>query len=216
MTSTQVTPVADSSLAPAEGFVRMHFLLVADQDRSREFYRAPSGADVPSERDPVVVKVANGWLILNAGGGPTEDKPTISYEPDKTRADDLRHQAQRDARARAARRARPARARLNVDDAPRRALFASSCSGRMRWAPALRPRRSGSPCGSSVPMGASAGWRRSPATIRRQPPSARAGSGRYSAVPEATSRRLAGGRAWQRWTEPACTEGGSLSDIRKD
>jgi len=79
MTSTQVTPVADSSLAPAEGFVHMHFLVVADQDRSRRFYRAPSGADVPSEPDPVVVKVANSWLILNAGGGPTEDKPTISY-----------------------------------------------------------------------------------------------------------------------------------------
>ena len=126
MTSTQVTPVADSSLAPAEGFVRMHFLVVADQDRSRRFYRAPSGADVPSEPDPVVVKVANSWLILNAGGGPTEDKPTISYELDKARAADLRHRVQRDAHARAARRARRAPARLNVDGAQCQALFASS------------------------------------------------------------------------------------------
>jgi hypothetical protein len=127
MTSTQVIPAADFSLARAEGFVRMHFLVVvADQDRSRAFYRAPSGADVPSEPDPVVVKVANSWLILNAGGGPTEDKPTISYELDKTRAADLRHQAQRDLRARAARRARRAPARLNVDGAQCQALFASS------------------------------------------------------------------------------------------
>jgi hypothetical protein len=127
MTSTQVTPAADSSLAPAEGFVRMHFLVVvADQARSRAFYRAPFGADVPSGRDPVILKVANSWLILHTSGGPIEDKPTISYELDKARAADLRHRARRDARARAARRARRARARLNVDDAPCRALFASS------------------------------------------------------------------------------------------
>jgi hypothetical protein len=136
MTSTQVTPAADSSLAPAEGFVRMHFMVVADQDRSREFYRASFGAHIPSEPDPVILKVANSWLILNAGGGPTEDKPTISYELDKTRAADLRHQAQRDARARAARRARRVRARLNVDDAQCRRCSpqpaAVGCAGRRR------------------------------------------------------------------------------------
>jgi hypothetical protein len=125
MTSTQVTSAADSFLAPAEGFVRTRFLVVADQDRSREFYRALSGADVPFEPDPVILKVANSWLILNAGGGSAQDKPTISDEPDKARAADLRHQAQRDARARAARRARRARARLNVDDAQCQAPFGS-------------------------------------------------------------------------------------------
>jgi catechol 2,3-dioxygenase-like lactoylglutathione lyase family enzyme len=30
------------------------------------------------ERDPVILKVANSWLILNNGGGPTDDKPTVT------------------------------------------------------------------------------------------------------------------------------------------
>ena len=30
------------------------------------------------ERDPVIMKVANTWLILNEGGGPTDDKPTVT------------------------------------------------------------------------------------------------------------------------------------------
>lgn len=39
--------------APAEGFVVTHLLIVADQDRSREFYRRVMGAEVLRERDPV-------------------------------------------------------------------------------------------------------------------------------------------------------------------
>jgi hypothetical protein len=53
-----------------------------------------------------------------------------------------------------------------------------ACSDRMRRAPALWPRRSGSLCSNSVQMAASARWRRSSATTRRQPPRACAGSGR--------------------------------------
>ena len=37
MTPTQVTSAADSSFTPPEGFVLTHFLVAADQDRSREF-----------------------------------------------------------------------------------------------------------------------------------------------------------------------------------
>ena len=36
------------------------------------------GAKVVLERDPVVMKLANSWLILNVGGGPTDDKPTVT------------------------------------------------------------------------------------------------------------------------------------------
>ena len=39
MTSTQVTSAADSSFTPPEGFVLTHFLVVADQDRSRDLRR---------------------------------------------------------------------------------------------------------------------------------------------------------------------------------
>jgi hypothetical protein len=40
------------------------------------------------ERDPVIMKVANTWLILNEGGGPTDDKPTVTLEtpPDPDRS----------------------------------------------------------------------------------------------------------------------------------
>jgi lactoylglutathione lyase len=73
--------------APASGFVVTHFLVVADQDRSREFYQSVFGATVVVERDPVILKIANSWLILNVGGGPTDDKPevTLALPADRAR-----------------------------------------------------------------------------------------------------------------------------------
>ena len=58
-----------------------HFLVVSDQDRSRDFYRDVFGAKVVMERDPVILKMANSWLIPNVGGGPTDDKPTVTLAP---------------------------------------------------------------------------------------------------------------------------------------
>jgi len=64
--------------APREGFVITHFLVVSDQDRSREFNRSLFDGQVLLERDPVIMKVGNTWLTLNTGGGPTNDKPGVS------------------------------------------------------------------------------------------------------------------------------------------
>ena len=64
--------------APSEGFVITHFLVVSDQDRSREFYRRVFDGEVVLERDPVIMQVANSWIILNEGGGPTDDKPEVT------------------------------------------------------------------------------------------------------------------------------------------
>ena len=76
--------------APSEGFVLTHFLVVSDQDRSREFYQSLFGGRVVRERDPVILRVANSWLILNLGGGPTDDKPGVTLatpqEPNQTSA----------------------------------------------------------------------------------------------------------------------------------
>jgi lactoylglutathione lyase len=70
--------MADPDLpAPQSGFVLTHFLVVEDQDRSRAWYEKVLGARTVNERDPVMLKVANGWLILNVGGGPTDDKPDV-------------------------------------------------------------------------------------------------------------------------------------------
>ena len=80
----------DDFPAPATGFVITNFLVVSDQDRSREFYRTLFDGQVLIERDPVIMKVANTWLILNEGGGPTDDKPTVTLttpaDPDRTSA----------------------------------------------------------------------------------------------------------------------------------
>ena len=67
--------------APRSGFVLTHFLVVSDQDRSREFYRSVFGATVVLERDPVILKIAHSWLFLNVGGGPTDDKPAVTLAP---------------------------------------------------------------------------------------------------------------------------------------
>jgi catechol 2,3-dioxygenase-like lactoylglutathione lyase family enzyme len=67
--------------APSEGLVLTHLLIVADQDRSREFYRHVLGAEVIRERDPVALRLSNSWLIINTGGGPTDDKPDVIAAP---------------------------------------------------------------------------------------------------------------------------------------
>ena len=70
----------DDFPAPSEGFVLTHFLVVADQDRSREWYTKVLGATTANERDPVILRVANSWIILNVGGGGTDDKPSVTLE----------------------------------------------------------------------------------------------------------------------------------------
>ena len=64
--------------APKAGFVITHVLVVADPDRSRKFYQSILGGQVLLEPDPVIIKVANTWLTLVTGGGPTDDKPGVS------------------------------------------------------------------------------------------------------------------------------------------
>jgi lactoylglutathione lyase len=80
----------DDFPAPKDGFVLTHFLVVADQDRSRDFYQRLFDAQVVVARDPVIIKVANSWLILNQGGGPTDDTPTVTLttapDPNRTSA----------------------------------------------------------------------------------------------------------------------------------
>jgi catechol 2,3-dioxygenase-like lactoylglutathione lyase family enzyme len=63
-----------------EGFFVTHFLTVADQTKSREFYVGVLGGKVVREKDPCYIKLANSWIILNSGGGPTPDKPDVLLE----------------------------------------------------------------------------------------------------------------------------------------
>ncbi len=64
--------------APDEGVVLTHLLIVSDVDRSRAFYSDILGARVLLEKDPCILKFSNSWIVLAEGGGPTEDKPTIT------------------------------------------------------------------------------------------------------------------------------------------
>jgi predicted enzyme related to lactoylglutathione lyase len=69
-------------MPPKEGFTIAHFLTVADIERSARFYETVFGARVLSRGDssgaPGYIQIANTWLIVNVGGGPTPDKPTVT------------------------------------------------------------------------------------------------------------------------------------------
>jgi catechol 2,3-dioxygenase-like lactoylglutathione lyase family enzyme len=68
-------------MPPREGISIAHFLTVADIERSACYYEKVFGARVLSRGDsqgaPGYLQLANIWLIINVGGGPTPDKPTV-------------------------------------------------------------------------------------------------------------------------------------------
>jgi catechol 2,3-dioxygenase-like lactoylglutathione lyase family enzyme len=39
------------------------------------------GDEAVLEGEPSIVALANGWVTIGAGGGPTDDKPTVTLEP---------------------------------------------------------------------------------------------------------------------------------------
>ena len=65
---------------PAEGILLTHFVVAADVARSAAFYRDVLGGTVVREGEPSMVRLANSWVIINVGGGPTEDKPDVILE----------------------------------------------------------------------------------------------------------------------------------------
>ena len=68
-------------MPPQDGITIAHFLTVADVARSLRFYETVFGGRVLSRGDskgaPGYLQIANTWLIVNVGGGPTPDKPTV-------------------------------------------------------------------------------------------------------------------------------------------
>ncbi|MER5772177.1 VOC family protein [Streptomyces sp. NPDC001985] len=67
--------------APDAGILLTHFLTVADVPRSRAFYTDVLGGEVVLAENPCIIRLANSWLIMNPGGGPTPDKPGITLRP---------------------------------------------------------------------------------------------------------------------------------------
>ncbi len=66
--------------APAVGIVLTHFVVSDDIERSRRFYTEVLGGETVRSGEPSYVALANSWIIINAGGGPTEDKPTVTLQ----------------------------------------------------------------------------------------------------------------------------------------
>jgi catechol 2,3-dioxygenase-like lactoylglutathione lyase family enzyme len=67
--------------APDEGILLTHFIVSSDVERSRSFYTDVLGGETVRAGEPSFVQLANSWIIINVGGGPTEDKPTVTLEP---------------------------------------------------------------------------------------------------------------------------------------
>ena len=74
-----------------EQMVAAHFIVSDDVERSRRFYTEVLGGRtvIGGEAGDQVtyVALANTWVIINVGGGPTDDKPTVTLEtpPDPDR-----------------------------------------------------------------------------------------------------------------------------------
>jgi len=69
-------------MPPQDGFTVAHFITVADVERSARFYEKVFGGRIisrgNSEGAPGFIQIANTWLIVYVGGGPTPDKPTVT------------------------------------------------------------------------------------------------------------------------------------------
>jgi catechol 2,3-dioxygenase-like lactoylglutathione lyase family enzyme len=66
------------SSRPAFEIALAHFLVAADVERSRRFYTEVLGGTTIRSGDPAYVALANSWIIINVGGGPTDDKPGVT------------------------------------------------------------------------------------------------------------------------------------------
>jgi catechol 2,3-dioxygenase-like lactoylglutathione lyase family enzyme len=73
---------------PSEGILLTHFIVAEDVARSRAFYSDVLGGETVMDGEPSMVQLANSWIIINVGGGPTVDKPDVILDTpvDPTRA----------------------------------------------------------------------------------------------------------------------------------
>ena len=72
-------PQTDVTTGPR--FVVTHTLIVSDISLSVAFYRDVLGANVLRGGAPTLLRFGNIWLIINGGGGPTDDKPEVIASP---------------------------------------------------------------------------------------------------------------------------------------
>jgi catechol 2,3-dioxygenase-like lactoylglutathione lyase family enzyme len=75
-------PIAELPPQP-DRIVLAHFIVSSDVERSRQFYTDVLGGTLAYSGPGGLTYVAlsNTWIIINVGGGPTDDKPDITLEP---------------------------------------------------------------------------------------------------------------------------------------
>ncbi len=66
---------------PEPGMALTTILVVRDVNRSRDFWRDVVGAEVYREYGGTscVLSLAGAWILLVTGGGPTPDKPDVTF-----------------------------------------------------------------------------------------------------------------------------------------
>src|SRR3954471_18692261 len=65
---------------PAYEIELTHFITSADVERSRRFYTDVLGGTTIRSGEPTYITLANSAIIINVGGGPTDDKPAVTLE----------------------------------------------------------------------------------------------------------------------------------------
>jgi catechol 2,3-dioxygenase-like lactoylglutathione lyase family enzyme len=65
---------------PAYEIALAHFIVADDVERSRRFYTEVLGGATIRSGKPAYVALANSWIIINVGGGPTDDKPAVTLD----------------------------------------------------------------------------------------------------------------------------------------
>jgi catechol 2,3-dioxygenase-like lactoylglutathione lyase family enzyme len=90
MTSSRKAPI---NAFPVDGVELTQLLVVTDIERSKRFYRDVLGAEVYREYGGTscVFDFRGSWLLLVTGGGPTDDKPTVTFMPPEN-PDHVSHQ----------------------------------------------------------------------------------------------------------------------------
>src|ERR1700690_3461580 len=65
---------------PAGRMVVCYFIVSDDVERSRRFYTEVLGGKVVFGPEPTNIALANSFIVINGGGGPTDDKPSVILE----------------------------------------------------------------------------------------------------------------------------------------
>jgi hypothetical protein len=68
--------------ASGEKLLLTHFIVSNDVERSGRFYTEVLGGRVAfsGPGGPTNVALSNSWIVINAGGGPTDDKPKVTLQ----------------------------------------------------------------------------------------------------------------------------------------